>query len=180
MPGRRPRPDPFDADTARRLRAIGPYQVASGPGYCEISWGAVGALACDFAAFNLEWTLGGPGRAGPGPDGRMFEIWERYRARHQERCAEYRRRLFEWFSARPESAYEPWQWRALGRRRPSPENPEVTGPATVSLSGYRDGAAAEYALRVCFVVFWEAHGIVFRLDTEGDEFAVVAWGAGEA
>jgi len=50
----------------------------------------------------------------------------------------------------------------------------------VSLSGYRDGAAAEYALRVCFVVFWEAHGIVFRLDTEGDEFPVVAWGAGEA
>src|SRR5262249_26422904 len=36
MPRRRPQPDPFDADTARRMRAIGPYQVTSGPGYCEI------------------------------------------------------------------------------------------------------------------------------------------------
>jgi len=54
MPRRRTRPDPFDADTARRLRAIGPYQVAGGPGYCEISWGEVAALACDFAAWMFE------------------------------------------------------------------------------------------------------------------------------
>ena len=179
MARKRPRPDPFDPDTARRLRAIGPYRVTSGPGFCEMAWDAVTDLASDFAPFGLEWAVYAPGRGVPGPDEQMFDIWGRYQVRHRERCAEYRRRPFDWFSGRPEAAYEPRQWQAIGRRRPTPENPEVVAPPTVSLSSCRDGTTTEYTLEVRFVVFWESHGVVFRLDT-GDDFPVVSWGAGEA
>ena len=67
--------DPFDLDVARRLRAIGPYDLAAYPGCCEISWGEVdyvqgvrGAGRPEVAAFLRALCGGRPVWVVPHPE----------------------------------------------------------------------------------------------------------------
>jgi hypothetical protein len=171
--------DHFDPEVARRLRAIGPYQVAAYRGCCEIYWDEVDALACDLAPFHLEWVLNAPGRAVPTPDEPLFDLWERYRKSHGACCKEYRRRLFALFSESQAAAYEDWMWKALKRKRPTRRDLSgVVSRGTVRLYRWQTKEQTDYELLVSFVIFWDAHGVEMRLGETVNGFEVVAWAVG--
>src|SRR5262249_51888620 len=160
---------------ARRLRAIGPYQVATYPGCCEIYWGEVAALACSLAPFHLQWVLNAPGSAVPTPDEPLFDLWERYRKSHRACCKEYRRRLFALYTESEVAAFVDRKWKAMKRKRPTRRDLSgVVSRGTVLLYRCETEERTDYELLVSFVIFWDAHGVEMRLGETVNGFEVVA------
>lgn len=168
--------DPFDPATRARLLAVGRYEVVTDPGYCEIHFGAVPALAGDLAAFDLSWFLHGKGKTVPAPGDALFALWDRYRIAHAGMCSEYRRRLFALFARSAQAKYDDRQWKLLRRTKPTEADlSSVLTHGTVSLCPTDD--AAGYEVQVSFVVFWDEHGVAMRLREAGGVFSVADVGA---
>ena len=170
----------FAPDITRRLEQVGPHEISTGPGLCEIRFGQVDVLSSDLATFEMVWSVGASEPIVPSPNDRLFDIWERYRARHRDRCEEYKRRLFDIYTASELAAYEDWQWKALKRKRPTAADLSgVVSRGTVARWQTRSNKRTDYEVRVTFAVYWDAHGVEFKLDPEADGFPVVSWAAGE-
>jgi hypothetical protein len=176
--GKRPARRALDPTTAARLRAVGPYDLVTDPGYCEIHFGRTPELASGLGEFGLSWFVAAPGRETPAPADGLFALWERYRAAHAGLCAEYQRLLFDLFSRSAAAGYDDRRWQQLRRARPSAQDMRgVVSAAEVRLEQRQAGgeSAPEYDARVAFVVFWDAHGVAVPLRESAGGFVVGEW-----
>jgi hypothetical protein len=172
-------PNKFDSSTEARLSAVGQYEMVSDPGYCEIHFNPIPALASDLGAFGMSWFITAPERATPAPDDQLFALWERYRAAHPGLCKAYQQLLFDLFSQSDLVGYDDGQWRQLRRARPNERDlRSVVSAAGVRLEQRQHGKGEPspvYEVRVEFVVFWNAHGVAVQLRDSDGKFEIGKW-----
>jgi hypothetical protein len=154
----------IDAATHARLLAIGPYKFdVTGTRSWMIRFD-VSLKAAGLPDFEVWWTAVGPEVSLPEPDDELFALWEQYRAAHRALCPEYRRRLFELLSQRPEGQYTARMWRTLLRTPPTLR--DMRGAVTMAWvrlnqNQQKRSSAATYEVQVEFQVYWDEHGVEF-------------------
>ena len=78
------------------LAAIGPYTDRIEGGERVLRWDGLPVLRCEFPSVHLCFQV--QSLVGDlEPDGLMFDLWERYRARHREHAAWFRDRILAFY-----------------------------------------------------------------------------------
>lgn len=183
MGKRRPTAKTFDTATETRLAAIGPYELVTDPGYCEIHFSTPIEATSGLPEFEVSWFLSGPSKAVPVPDEGLFALWEKYSAAHVVLCESYRRLLFDLFSRSEEATYTDRQWQQLRRSRPTEQDLRSTvsfAKLHLSQAHVKGDASPQCEAQAQFGVFWNSHGIAVRLQPSGSGLVLGEWsGIGE-
>jgi hypothetical protein len=149
-----------------RLAAIGAWSLDADRQNLDIVWEQPRGLATDLAPFLLRFHI--ESESGDyDPDGRMFELWEKYRRKHTAHIEEFEKRLVALYRG---VTWDP-QVHGYSAGLAEREILKLTKRATIVVGRTEFEGEKNDSLEVRFQLGWdEEHAYVLPFDYEAETF----------